>query len=64
MSRRVIKNAEWELGLNLALIPIPIIVFIKNGFLTKDMGPGRSILIFCLFNSCKRYRCDGGDSGT
>lgn len=53
MSRRVIKNAEWELGLNLALIPIPIIVFIKNGFLTKDMGPGGPFLYFAYLTHVK-----------
>ena len=48
-----IKNPKWELALNLLLIPIPIAVFIKDGFETKNMGPGGPFLYFAYLTHVK-----------
>ncbi len=52
--RQVVKqNAGWVLAANISLIPIPFLVFITDGFVTKNMGPGGSFLFFVYLTHIK-----------
>lgn len=54
------RNAGWELFLNAALIPVPTLVFIMDGFVTKNMGPAGPFLFFAYLTHIKDCMVIGG----